>query len=129
MPLNVADDEDCLQSNQSTTSTRNNSSTPTRRRPKRKKASMATSLDTISENICEVRKGINRSHTIKFDKEDTKKEAADLFVALKAIPRISRETMTIASDTFMQEPTRAIWLLEMDDLVREDYIRYKFGGL
>ena len=90
---------------------------------------MVASLDAIYEKICEVWEGINRSHTIKFDKEDTKKEVANLFVALKAIPGINQDTMTIASDAFMQEPTRAIWFLEMDGLVREDYIRYKFGGL
>ena len=90
---------------------------------------MAASLDVISESIYEIREGIKQAHTIRFDKEDTKKEAADLFAALKAIPGISQQTMTIASDNFMQEPTRAIWFLEMDDAAREDYIRYKFGGL
>ena len=131
MPMNDAADldEDFLQSNQSTASARSIPSTPKTRRPKRRKASMAASLDVISESIYEIREGIKQSHTIRFDKEDTKKEVVDLFFSLKAIPRISQQTMTIASDNFMQEPTRAIWFLEMDDAAREDYIRYKFGGL
>ena len=56
MPLNVANDLDeyYLQSNQSTKSTRNNPSPSTSRRPKRWKASMASSLDVISENIHEI---------------------------------------------------------------------------
>jgi fatty acid/phospholipid biosynthesis enzyme len=52
-PLNVADDldEDYLQSNQSTTSIRNNPSTPMTRRPKRRKTSMTSSLDVVSERL------------------------------------------------------------------------------
>ena len=90
-PLNVANDLDeyYLQSNQSTKSTRNNPSPSTSRRPKRWKASMASFLDVISENIHEIREEINKSHTIKFDKEDTKKDVANLFAALKVIPGIS----------------------------------------
>ena len=90
-PMNVASDfdEDFLQSNQSIASARSNPETPTTRRTKKRKASMAASVDIISKSIHEIREGIKQSHTIKFDKEDIRKEDANSFVALKAIPRIS----------------------------------------
>ena len=122
-------DEDFLQSNQSTTSTRNNCSTSTSRGPKRRKASTAASLDVIFGSIQRIEEGMKIPHTIRVDKDDIKIDASNLFCALKAIPRLSRDTMTKASDTFMHEPTMAIWFLDMDVQAREDYIKYKFGGL
>ena len=130
-PVNVAIDldEDFLHSNQSTTATRNNPSIPSSRRKKRKKASMAASLDAISESIQMIQEGISKPHTIRVDKEDISKDVANVLAALKAIPGLGRDTMNVACDTFMNEPTRVIWFLEMDAKVREDYVRYKFGGI
>ena len=90
---------------------------------------MAASLDVISGSIQRIEEGMKMPHTIRVDKDDIRTDASNLFAALKAIPELSRETMTKASDTFMREPTMAIWFLEMDAEAREDYIRYKFGGL
>ena len=50
---------------------------------------MATSLDVISESIHMIKEGISKPHTIKVDKEDTKKDVAKVLAALKAIPRLS----------------------------------------
>ena len=76
-----------------------------------------------------IHEGISKPHTIKVNKEDTRKDAANVLATLKSIPGLSWETLSVACDDFMHEPTKAIWFLEMDVEAREDYIRYKFGGL
>ena len=90
---------------------------------------MATSLDVISESIHMIKEGINKPHTIKVDKEGSKQDVAKVLAALKAILGLNQETLTVACDTFMHEPTIAIWFLEMDAEAREDYVKYKFGRL
>lgn len=96
--------------------------------PKKRKASMASSLDVIYESIQDIRTGMKEAHTVKVDKGETKQDIMATFAALKAIPRVSQETLVVAYDTFTSEPTKAWGFLQMSVEDREYYVRYKFGG-
>ena len=121
-------EEENLQSNNSTTSARPNPSTPTTRRQKRKKPSMANCLDVICESIQNIDRGMTKGHSINVDKREEKHDMSSAYVALKAMPKITQETMIVAYEFFTSEPTKAWAFIGMIEEEREVYIRYKFGG-
>ena len=100
-------DEEFVHENISSTFARQSHSTPMLRRPKKRNASMASSLDVICESIQDICTGMKEAHTIKVDKGETKQDIMATFAALKAIPRVSQETLVVAYDTFTSEPTKA----------------------
>ena len=121
-------EEENLQSNNSTTSARPNPSTPTRRRQKRKKPSMANCLDVICESIQNIDRGMTKGHSINVDKREEKHDMSSAYAALKAMPKITQETMIVAYDFFTSKATKAQAFIGMTEQEREVYIRYKFGG-
>ena len=94
----------------------------------KRKASMTTSLDVICESIQDIRTSMWEAHLVKVDKAETKKDTAAAFGALKAVPRLSRQPLNVAYDTFTSEPTNTWGFLEMSAEEKEEYVRYKFGG-
>lgn len=113
-------EEEIRHSNNSTTSVRQNPSPPSARKSKRKKPSMASSLEIICETIQNIDRGMS--------KREVKHDISSAFAALKAMPGVSRGTLIVAYDFFSSEPTKAWAFLEMTTEEREEYIRYKFGG-
>ena len=61
---------------------------------------MVSSLDVICESIQDIWEGMRGSQIVKVDKGETKQDISATFVALKAIPRLSQQTMIVAYDTF-----------------------------
>ena len=123
-------DEEFVQPNGSSASVGQNPSTlvSSSRRQKKRKASMASSWDVICESIQEIRTSMKEAHLVKVDKGETKEDIAAAFAALKAIPRVSRETLIVAYDSFTSEPTKAWEFLQMSTEDKEECVRYKFGG-
>ena len=127
--LNTPDfDEEFLHSNNYTMFIRKEYHTPTTRRPKRMKPSMTTCLDVICESILNIDQGMNKDHNINVDKREVKQDISSAYPALKAMPRLSRETLIVAYEFFTSKPMKSWGFIEMTEQEREEYVRYKFGG-
>ena len=69
---------------------------------------------------------MTRAHNINVDKRENKKDISNAYAALKAMPRLSQETLIVPYDVFTSDATKAWAFVEMIVEEREEYIRYKF---
>jgi hypothetical protein len=116
-------------SNQSTASGKDNPSTSSRR-PKRRRGTLAGSLDSICEVIKDLSAGITAglAQPLKVDKSSSlRNEAAELYKALKAIPGLRDSTIIEAHEKLMHDPQSAALFLTMDEGERIQYMILKFG--
>ena len=79
----------------------------------KRKVSMDSSLDVICKSIQEICMVMREAHLVKVDKGETKQDISATFAALKAIPKLSRQTLIVAYDIFTFEPTKSWGFLEM----------------
>ena len=93
-------DEDFAQSNQSSASGSQRISPSSSRKGKRKKASMAGSMDTICEAMNKIHEGMLKPYIVKVDEEDSESVGEKIYGALKGISRISEDSMIKAYDDF-----------------------------
>ena len=122
-------DEHFAQSNQSSGSVSQRISPSSSRRGKRKKASMAGSMDTICEAMNKIHEGMLKPYVVKVDEQDSECVGEKIYDALKGISGISEDSMIKAYDDFLVETKRAKGFLRMTDGERVKYIQLKYGGL
>jgi hypothetical protein len=124
-------DEDPYPSNQST-ATPSARGTPTpsvTRVGKRRKASMAASLDAMCETMKKIKEGMSNVHLHKIDQSDHDNALTGAYTALKSIPELSRGVFLRVYDTFVVERERAKGFLLMTEDERVDWIAATYGGL
>jgi hypothetical protein len=129
IPLDDNLDGEFSQSNQSTATATKRISPSASRKGKRKKASMAGSMDSVSEALNKIHEGMLKPYIIKVDQGESDSVAEKIYDALKAIPGLTEDTMIRAYDTFLVETARAKGFLRMDISERIKYIVLKHGGL
>ena len=72
-----------------------------------KKPSMDTCLDVICKSIQNIDRGMTKVHNINVDKREVNQDISSTYAALKAMPKITRETLTVVYDFFTSEPIKA----------------------
>lgn len=121
-------DDDSSQSNQSSASGSQRIPPSSSRKGKRKKASMAGSMDTICEAMNRIHEGMLKPYVVKVDEEDSESVGEKIYDALKGINGISEDSMIKAYDDFLVETKRAKGFLRMTKGERVKYIQLKYGG-
>lgn len=122
-------DNETNPSNKSSATGKQFVSPTTSRKAKRKKASMAGSMDVISDAINCLNAGLKETQNIRMDEGHLDSLYDKVYDALKVIPDISEDIMLQAFDSFLLESARAKGFLRMTEGERARYVQLKFGGL
>lgn len=96
------------------------------KRPKRKKASMASSMDGMSHSIDKLNETLLKPQFIELAEERKLKDLQDVYAALKATNELSISNLIAAFDTFVADPDKAKGFLIMNEEERVEYVRIKF---
>ena len=99
------------------------------KRQKRKKASMASSMDGMSHSIDKLNETLLKPQIIEMGEERKLKDLQEVYAALKATGELNINTLIGAFDTFVSDPNRAKGFLIMNEEERVEYVRIKFLGL
>ena len=98
-------------------------------KPKRKKASMASSMDGMSHSIDKLNETLLKPQVIELGEEHKLKDLQDVYDALKVTGELGLTTLIRAFDTFVADPDKAKGFLIMNQEERAEYVRIKFLGI
>ena len=96
------------------------------KRPKRKKASMASSMDGMSHSIDKLNETLLKPQFIELAKEHKLKDLQDVYAALKDTNELSISNLITTFDTFVADSDKAKGFLIMNEEERDEHVRIKF---